>query len=131
MKHPKRNPTEEELKNDKKTILELFKNGIPIRRMEAQLDMPKSYITKVRGMLITEGLITEEEIKSAYAEYLKNHPEEDPSLRKVTCEMCKGSGKVRYYYGESALEAFLDGYPDYEYGPCPNCEGKGYFFEKK
>ncbi|MBQ3985980.1 MAG: leucine-rich repeat protein [Oscillospiraceae bacterium] len=91
-----------------------------------------SYDSSKRRLYKNGSVIYDDYLNSqAYAEYLKNHPEEDPSLRKVTCEMCKGSGKVRYYYGESALEAFLDGYPDYEYGPCPNCEGKGYFFEKK
>ena len=91
-----------------------------------------SYDSSKRRLYKNGSVIYDDYLNSqAYTEYLKNHPEEDPSLRKVTCEMCKGSGKVRYYYGESALEAFLDGYPDYEYGPCPNCEGKGYFFEKK
>ena len=35
----------------------------------------------------------------------------------VKCSNCNGTGKVRYYYGNSALEAALDGHNDYEYGP--------------
>ncbi len=45
---------------------------------------------------------------------------------KVTCSNCNGTGKVKYYYGSSALEAALNGHNDYEYGPCSNCDGKGY-----
>lgn len=49
---------------------------------------------------------------------------------KVTCSTCNGTGSVKYYYGSSALEAALDGHNDYEYGPCPSCDGKGYVYIK-
>ena len=48
------------------------------------------------------------------------------STARVTCSMCNGTGKVRYYYGDSALEAALDGENDYEYGICTSCNGTGY-----
>ena len=48
---------------------------------------------------------------------------------KVKCDLCNGTGKVKYYYGSSALEAYLSGHNDYEYGPCPSCDGKGYYYE--
>lgn len=48
---------------------------------------------------------------------------------KVKCDLCNGTGKVKYYYGSSALEAYLSGHNDYEYGPCSRCDGKGYYYE--
>ena len=47
---------------------------------------------------------------------------------KVICSMCNGTGKVKYYYGDSALEAALNGHNDYEYGPCTSCDGTGYTY---
>ncbi len=47
---------------------------------------------------------------------------------KVICSMCNGTGKVKYYYGESSLEAALNGKNDYEYGPCTSCNGTGYTY---
>ena len=47
---------------------------------------------------------------------------------KVKCSICNGTGKVKYYYGDSALEAALDGKNDYEYGPCTSCDGTGYTY---
>ena len=47
---------------------------------------------------------------------------------RVTCSICNGTGKVRYYYGSSSTEAALAGKNDYEYGPCTSCGGKGYVY---
>ena len=41
------------------------------------------------------------------------------------CPVCNGTGYVRYYYGASALEAWLAGEPDYTVGPCTSCNGTG------
>jgi hypothetical protein len=41
------------------------------------------------------------------------------------CPNCKGSGLVKFYYGSSDLEAWLDGYDPYTVGTCPTCEGTG------
>lgn len=48
---------------------------------------------------------------------------------KKTCPLCKGTGKVRYYVGGSALEAALNGYEDFYMGPCTSCSGTGYYYE--
>lgn len=40
------------------------------------------------------------------------------SQEKVTCSMCNGTGRVKYYYGESNSA--------YNWGPCTSCDGKGY-----
>ena len=48
------------------------------------------------------------------------------TTEKVKCSMCNGTGQVEYYYGESALEAALNGQNDYELGPCTSCNGTGY-----
>lgn len=41
------------------------------------------------------------------------------------CPNCNGSGLVKFYYGSSDLEAWLDGYDPYTVGPCSTCEGTG------
>lgn len=45
---------------------------------------------------------------------------------KTKCSYCGGSGTVKYNYGESDLEAYLDGEEPYTFGPCPYCNGTGY-----
>ena len=74
MGKPKRIPTQEEYEKDKQIILNAYKAGLPVRRMLAKFDYTKTYITNMRATLIEEGLITEEEIKSAFAQYLKENP---------------------------------------------------------
>ena len=39
-----------------------------------------------------------------------------------SCPLCGGWGAVKYYYGDSALEAALNGYDDWSWGPCPKCK---------
>ena len=41
------------------------------------------------------------------------------------CPNCGGTGYVRFYYGDSDLEAILSGHDPYELGVCPMCHGKG------
>ena len=41
------------------------------------------------------------------------------------CPVCNGSGYVRYYTTNSALEAFLQGVPEYTTGTCSSCGGTG------
>ena len=41
------------------------------------------------------------------------------------CYWCKGTGSVKYYYGESDLEAFVDGHDASWYGTCGSCGGTG------
>lgn len=47
------------------------------------------------------------------------------SSGKGKCINCNGTGYVKYYYGASDLEAYLDGYDPYTVGPCPMCRGTG------
>ena len=47
-----------------------------------------------------------------------------------TCPQCNGSGVVKYYYGESDLEAYLDGYEPYTMDTCPTCNGTGIYSGK-
>lgn len=41
------------------------------------------------------------------------------------CIVCNGTGYVRYYYGESDLEAYLTGHDPYTVGECTSCDGEG------
>ena len=46
--------------------------------------------------------------------------------KKVKCTVCNGTGSVRYNYGDSDLQAILDGHDPYTYGKCSACNGTGY-----
>lgn len=48
------------------------------------------------------------------------------TTQKVKCSNCGGTGIVKYYYGSSAVEAYLSGHNDYEWGTCGSCNGTGY-----
>jgi len=48
------------------------------------------------------------------------------SSGKEKCDRCNGTGMVKYYYGDNATEAFLNGYEDSWYGQCGSCQGTGY-----
>ena len=74
MKHTNKPDTEEEYEELKRTILKMSQDGIPVRRMQAQLNLSYSYIKKIRQLLISEGLITEKEIKEAFDAYMKENP---------------------------------------------------------
>lgn len=41
------------------------------------------------------------------------------------CAICNGTGYVKYYYGESDLQAYLDGYDPYTVDKCTSCGGTG------
>lgn len=70
----KNRPTEEEYQEKKPQILKMFQDGIPMRRMEERLGMTIFYIKQIRNELISEGELTEEEIKVAYHQYMKENP---------------------------------------------------------
>ena len=70
----KRRPTEEEYREKKPKILELFKQGYPMRRIQAMLDITQYYLKQIREELITEGAISREELKSAYDRYMAENP---------------------------------------------------------
>ncbi len=47
------------------------------------------------------------------------------SNKEDKCAICNGTGYVKYYYGESDLQAYLDGYDPYTVGKCTSCGGTG------
>ena len=48
------------------------------------------------------------------------------SNNKEKCYWCNGTGSVKYYYGDSDLQAALDGHDASWYGQCGSCGGTGY-----
>lgn len=72
--------------------------------------------------------ISEESTVIPEESYSASEPQNKTISQKVKCSMCNGSGHVKYYYGSSSLEAALDGYDDYQVGPCCSCDGKGYIY---
>ena len=64
----------EEYEKDKQIILNAYKEGLPVRRIEARFGYSRSYISKIKNVLIAGGLITEEEISIASAKYYKENP---------------------------------------------------------
>ncbi len=47
------------------------------------------------------------------------------SLPGGKCSICNGTGSVKYYYGDSDLQAYLDGQDPYTFGVCTACNGTG------
>lgn len=92
--------TPEEQIEDKEKILASFKEGLPMRRMEAKFDLAKSYISRTKQTLIAEGLITEEEIKLASGEYYKEHPNAQ-GLDKSKVRKPKGTEKAERRHNKS------------------------------
>lgn len=85
-------PPQEIYEKDKKKILESFNNGIPMSRMAANFSYTRSYITKIRDILIEEGLITLDEIKEALEKYLAENPNSQ-GLNKSRVRKQKETGK--------------------------------------
>lgn len=100
MEKPKRNLTPEEYEKDKQVILKSYKSGLPQRRMVANFGYTKSYINNMKRTLITEGLITEEEIKTALAKYLEENPPAQ-GLDKSKARKPKGTGKAEKRHSKS------------------------------
>lgn len=70
----KRTPTKEEYREKKPKVLELLKQGFPMRRIQDKLDLTQYYAKQMREELIDEGLITREEIKTAFDKYMAENP---------------------------------------------------------
>ena len=58
-----------------------------------------------------------------YAQSFNRKPSGSGSSGK--CPWCNGTGQMKYYYGSSALEAFIDGQPNSYYAKCGGCGGTG------
>lgn len=69
-----RTPTAEEYKKDKELILEAYKKGLPMRRMMVNFGYTRTYIIRIKEVLIKEGKLTESEIEIASNEYYKGNP---------------------------------------------------------
>ena len=100
MSNIKRIPTSEEYEEDKQLILSLLKEGLPMRRMFARLDYTRTYITNMKKTLIAEGLITEEEIKSAFEQYMKENPAAQ-GLNKTKVRKPKSTEKAERRHNRS------------------------------
>lgn len=71
--------------------------------------------------LYKNGEVIAEEVKKS-----SNNSSNNSSKKSgKKCSMCNGTGSVKYYYGESDLEAILTGHDPYTFGPCPSCDGTG------
>lgn len=67
-------------------------------------------------------------VSDAFADYNAQHSGSTSSSNRpigAKCPNCNGSGYVKYHYGDSDLQAYLDGYPPYTVGKCPLCDGTG------
>lgn len=100
MNKQKRIPTPEEYEKDKQVILSSYRAGLPQRRMIDKFGYTITYITKMRSTLINEGLITEEEIKSASAQYFRENPAAQ-GLDKSKVRKPKGNEKAEKRHNQS------------------------------
>lgn len=81
--------------------------------------------TKVK---ITEGgksniLKTDGTVEEGIQRTTKKNTQDNNS--NGTCPNCGGTGVVKFYYGASDWEAYMDGVDPYELGECPMCHGTG------
>ena len=74
--------TEEEIEEDKKDILKMFQDGIPISKMMLELGRGIKYIKMIRAELISDGLITEEEIQEGQARWKEKFPPAQGGLKQ-------------------------------------------------
>ncbi len=94
MSKPNKNMVEtKKYEKDKKVILKSFKEGLPMRRMIERFGYTKTYVTNMRNTLIKEGILTEGEIKSASAQYYKEHPSAQ-GLNKTKVRKSTKTGKA-------------------------------------
>lgn len=83
--------------------------------------LPDRWFLYRDGELVDEdGLAEFNELKSSAGSSSSS------SSGKEKCDWCNGTGMVKYYYGGSATEAFLNGHEDSWYGQCGSCQGTGY-----
>lgn len=92
--------TPEEYEKNKKLILGFFRDGFPMRRIIAKTGYTKTYVAKIRDALIAEGLITEEEIKTASEKYYKQNPSAQ-GLDKSKVRKPKGREKFENRHNQS------------------------------
>ncbi len=97
---PKRILTPEEYEKDKQLILNAYRAGMPMRRMYDKLGFTRTYITNMRNTLISEGLITEDEIKLASEKYFKENPNAQ-GLNKTKVRKPKGTEKAEKRHNKS------------------------------
>ena len=95
-----RKPKPIEYEEDKQIILNAFKVGTPMRRMVDKFNYTMGYVKSMKKTLVDEGLITEEEIKSALAEYLKENPVAQ-GLDKTKVRKPKGREKAEKRYNRA------------------------------
>ena len=71
-----------------------------MRRMTAKFGYTRTYIAKMKEILIAEGLITEDEIKVASAKYYKENPNAQ-GLDKTKVRKPKGTEKAEKRHNRS------------------------------
>ncbi len=92
---------------------------------------------KEDGQYIHRRQIKAYDAEAEYKEYKQEQEELNNALNgnkqpegngfgDTKCSWCNGTGAVKYYYGDSELEAVLNGHEDSWYGTCGSCGGTGY-----
>lgn len=97
---PKRIPTQEEYEQDKQIILEAYRQGLPVRRMLNKFNYTRTYISKMRSVLIAEGKITEAEMQAASEKYYAENPSAQ-GLNKSKVRKPKGTEKSEKRHNRS------------------------------
>lgn len=115
----------------------IVENDGNVRSAGCAPDVPNEYSKMKVGVrpticLSISGEITEEPQNMSLFGYNSNTSlDREPNMWGSTgggggkCIVCNGTGSVRYYYGSSDLEAWLDGYDSFTVGPCTSCDGTG------
>lgn len=83
-----------------------------------------AYWNEDQALVVSEGGVTNVLYPDGKVKHLgSTHKIPDSDIR--TCPACGGVGYVKYYYGASDSEAYLDGFDPYTFGECTMCHGSG------
>ena len=83
-----------------------------------------AYWNENQALVVSEGGVTNILYPDGKVEHL-GAVHKAPDSNKKTCPACGGVGYVKYYYGASDSEAYLDGFEPYTFGECTMCHGTG------
>ena len=124
--------------NEFDKICYLFMNNLTdcIMIMYYHNDKGIDYSSSVQEMvdsmeLSFDGFTVEKTDNNSNIDMSNNSNDNKSSSGKTrTCPQCNGSGVIKYYYGASDLEAYLDGHEPYTMDTCPTCHGTGEYSGK-
>lgn len=85
--------TPEEIAADEIDLAEMYRCGIPQKKIQAELGRTQAYLKWIRQRIVEKGLITEEEIKKAQEKHKQMYPPAQGGERKNKIHKPRESNK--------------------------------------